>query len=315
MQKRNNRSRIDLNLRQLEAFVAAADGGSFRQAALRIDQSQPTISRLIGEAERTLGLRLFDRDTRHVELTATGRELLPVAQRILLEFDDSMSDLGEFLAGQRGKVSIAALPSTAAALLPGVIAAYMHKFPQVSFQLREAPTEALLKLVEDGRVDLGVCTRPDGAQRLRYRSLMDDPFVLVCQRDDPLAERQSVSWSALSGRPCVIATMHTSIRAVTDAVFMRLSKPARTVLEVPSAAAAIALTAAGVGVCALPKLTLVPLDTSAVQAVPLRDPVMTRSIGVVTRIGRSLSPAVRAFIAELSERSNQRGEQDLVTEA
>lgn len=303
MHDRISQNRIGLNLRQLEAFVATASTESFRQAALRTKQSQPTISRLISEAERVLGSRLFDRDTRHVELTTTGRELLPIARRILLEFDDSMSDLGKFLAGQTGRISIAALPSIAASLLPSAIATYMRKFPQVTFQLHEAATGRLLRMVEERGVDFGVCARPDAMQSLRYRHLTNDPFVLVCAHGDPLAQRESVSWNAFSGRRCVISTMHTSIRAVTDAVFMRLSRPVRAVLEVPSAAAAIALTGVGVGVCAMPKLTLAPLNMSMVRTVALRDPVMNRPIGVVTHIGRSLSPAAQAFIAELEAQS------------
>ena len=85
--------RIDLSLRQLEAFVQVATSGSFRQAALQLGQSQPALSSAIRRAEQTLGARLFDRDTRQVRITATGQELLPVARRILRDFDHALGDL------------------------------------------------------------------------------------------------------------------------------------------------------------------------------------------------------------------------------
>ena len=86
--------RIDLNVRQLDAFVRVAECGSFRQAAQQLGQSQPALSGAIRRAEQTLGARLFDRDTRHVRITAVGQELLPIARRILRDFDDALGDLG-----------------------------------------------------------------------------------------------------------------------------------------------------------------------------------------------------------------------------
>ena len=116
--------RIDLTLRQLEAFVQVANAGSFRQAALQLGQSQPALSRFIQQAEQTLATRLFDRDTRHVRITDAGRELLPIAQRILRDFDDALGGFGEFMAGRSGCISVVTLPSTGIALLPQAMVAF-----------------------------------------------------------------------------------------------------------------------------------------------------------------------------------------------
>ena len=291
--------RVDLNLRQLEAFTQVAASGSFRQAARQLGQSQPAISRFIRQAEQALGARLFDRDTRRVEITPAGRELLPLAQRMLRDFDDALGEFGAFMAGDSGQVSVAALPSTGVALVPHAIAAFALSHPQVRFTLSEAPADALLALVEEGRADFGISVRPAPRQRLRYRHLHDDPFVLVCRRDDPLASRPVVPWSVFGGRPCLVSAPHSSIRPVTDAVFLRQRKPPRPVLEYPSIAAAGALVNAGLGITALPVLALELLDMRELAAIPLQRPFMTRPIGIVTRIGRSLPPAARAFMASL----------------
>ena len=292
--------RIDLNLRQLEAFVQVAACGSFRQAAARLGQSQPALSRFIRQAEQTLGARLFDRDTRRVEITAAGRELLPIAQRILRDFDDALSDFGEFMAGRSGQVAMAMLPSAGVALVPRAVAAFSRQHPQVSYLLREAPADALAALVEQGQVDFGISVRPAPQQRLQYRHLQDDPFVLLCRRDDPLAAQASVSWSVFTTRPCIVSAAQSSIRPVTDAVFLRQRTPVRPVLEYPSVAASGALVAAGVGITALPRLALELVDMSQLAAIPLQRPYMTRPIGIVTRIGRTLPPVARAFMACLT---------------
>src|SRR5574337_739004 len=147
--------RIDLSLQQLEAFERIAACGSFRQAAQQMGQSQPALSRFIRQAEQTLGARLFDRDTRRVEITPAGRELLPLAQRLLRDLDDTLGDFGAFMAGRSGRVSVAVLPSAGVALVPQAIATFARTHAQVSFALVEAPADALLALVEQGRADVG----------------------------------------------------------------------------------------------------------------------------------------------------------------
>lgn len=292
-------SRIDLSLQQLEAFVQVAASGSFRAAAAQIGVSQPALSRTIGAAERTLGARLFDRDTRHVEITAAGRELLPIAQRILRDFDDALGDFGEFMAGRSGQVAVAVLPSVGVALVPRAVAAFARLHPQVGYLLREAPADALAALVEDGQVDVGISVPPAPQQRLQYRHLHDDPFVLLCRRSDPLAARASVPWSVFGTRACIMSAAHSSIRQVTDAVFLRQRRPPQPVLEYPSVAAAGALVAAGLGITALPVLALQLVDMRELAAVPLVRPEIARPIGLLTRIGRSLPPVTRAFMATL----------------
>jgi len=294
-----NAMRLDLSLRQLEAFVQVADSGSFRRAAARLGQAQPVLSRLIGQAEQTLGARLFDRDTRRVEITPAGRELLPLAQRLLRDFDDTLGDFGAFMAGRSGRVSMVVLPSVSVAWVPRAMAAFARTHPQVNFALTEAPADTLLALLEAGRADFGISVRPAPQQRLHYRHLQDDPFVLVCRRDDPLAARAAVPWSVFGMRDCIMSAAHSSIRQVTDAVFLRQRTPPSPVLEYPSVAAAGALVAAGLGITALPVLALQLVDMRELVAVPLVRPAMARPIGIVTRIGRSLSPATQAFMASL----------------
>ena len=90
--------RVDLSLAQLQAFVHIVAAGSFRGAALQMGVSQPALSRAIRQAEGVLGTRVFDRDTRNLQFTAVGQQLLPIAERVLREFDASF---GEFLNGER----------------------------------------------------------------------------------------------------------------------------------------------------------------------------------------------------------------------
>ncbi|GER16981.1 LysR family transcriptional regulator [Variovorax boronicumulans] len=298
--------RVDITLQQLEAFVEVAKTTNFRAAAQALHVSQPALSRTVRIVEDLVGARLFDRDTRHVELTPAGRELLPIALRILENFNSSFSELSQFLEGRSGHLTIAALPSTGVALLPGAIAEFRQQHPQVQFSLIEGPAEAVRAAVDEGRADFGLSVRPGTHEPLLYRHLRDDPFVLLCRRDDPLAARGSVSWSVFATRPFIASSFQSSIRPITDAAFLQRGLQVQPALEYPSVAVAGALVAAGLGLTALPRLALQLSQNDELATVPLQRPLMSRPIGLVTRAGRSPSPVGRAFMDLLHRRESSR---------
>ena len=297
-----------LTLQQLQAFSEVAARSSFREAAAALNLSQPALSRTIRLAEQSLGARLFDRDTHHVALTPAGRELRPIAQRILSEFHGAFSDLAGFLAGRSGQVSVGALPSIGVSVLPALIARFRAQHPQVAFQLVEAAADPLLQALDEGRVDVAVTVQPQPDARMRYQHVLDDPFVLVCRPDDPLAQRRFATWKAFAARPFLSAFTQSSIRPVTDGVFLQQGLHVHAPLTYPSIAAAGALVEAGLGITALPRLAL-RLTASELAAVPLRQPAMHRRIGLATRIGRTLSPVAQAFVPLLAQalRAAERG--------
>lgn len=288
--------RIDITLQQLEAFVEVAKTSNFRAAAQALHVSQPALSRTIRIVEELAGARLFDRDTRHVDLTPAGRELLPIALRILENFNSSFSELSQFLEGRSGHLTIAALPSTGVALLPNAIAGFRRSHPEVTFSLIEGPADQVRAAVDEGRADFGITVRPAPQEPMLYRHLIDDPFMLLCRRDDPLATRQSVAWSVFAKRAFIASGFHSSIRPITDAAFLQRGLQVVPALEYPSVAAAGALVAAGLGLTALPKLALQLTRHDDLATVPLQRPAISRPIGLVTRAGRSPSPVSRAFM-------------------
>lgn len=291
--------RIKLTLQQLGAFEKVAATGSFRAAAQALFVSQPALSRTIRIAEGTLGTRLFDRDTRRVALTPAGEELLPIARRILQEFDSAFGELAQFVEGRRGHVSVASLPSVGVAILPRTVARLQRELPGVGFTLEEAPAAPLLKMVEQGLVDFAITVEPPQDARLRYTHLLEDPFVLVCRSDDALARRKSVPWSALSGRAFIGSSSLGSIAPIVDAVLLREDIAVARTHTYPSVAAAGAMVAEGLGITALPRLALRLVGTQDLVAVPLQRPAVSRRIGIVSRIGRTLSPAAAAMVKHL----------------
>src|SRR5271168_2787193 len=169
---------INLTPQQLSAFLHLSNTGSFRDAARLQRISQPSLSRTIQAMEEMLGRRLFDRTTRRVQLTPTGCELRPIAERLIAEFDTALGDLAQFLEGRRGRVVIAALPSISAVLLPGAIARFLEDNASVDFQIRDGLSGTVVETVVSGKADMGLTVRPTSAQSLTYRPLAADAFGL-----------------------------------------------------------------------------------------------------------------------------------------
>lgn len=293
--------RLNLNLQQLQAFSELARTKNFRNAAQALGVSQPALSRTIKTIEEMIGERLFDRDTRRVEITPTGRELLPIAARILENFESSLSELSQFLDGRNGHITVAALPSVSVALLPRAIARFVEQSPGVQFSFVEGSAEQLRDAVVEGRADFALSVRPHAREPLHYHHLFDDPFVLVCRKDHALAARDFAVWSDFAAYPFIASARSSSIRPITDAAFIQKRLNISPALEYPSIASAGALVGIGLGITALPALAMPLIHHTELITLPLRRPAAVREIGLVTRVGRSLSPATRAFMEALHQ--------------
>lgn len=297
--------RINITPQQLAAFLRVAETASFSEAATRLAVSQPALSRTIRMIEETLGARLFDRDTRNVALTPAGHELRPIAARIVREFDNSFSELSRFVTGQRGRVTIATLPSMAAVLLPGAIVRFRETRPDVDFQIIDAHSGSVENAIAEGLAEIGLTARPNPDRDLVYHPLLSDEFGLVCRKDDPLAAGDTASWSVFADRRFIAMSSGSSVRAITDAAFLQHGMAVAPLFECGFLATARALVDARLGVTALPGLTVPLMAESGLVWRPL---VATyrRSLGVVRRAGASLSPATLDFIALLRQEVRRR---------
>lgn len=295
-------TRIALTPQQLKAFLLLADARNFRAAAQQAHVSQPALSRTIQHIETVLGARLFDRDTRRVEFTAAGRELLPMARRIVAEFDDAFAELVQFVEGRAGRVVVGMLPSVGVHVLPRAIARFKASHPDVHFRLRGLSAAPLHQAVAQGEVDFGVGTPPPTGGPLGFVRLWRDEFVLACRSDDPLAAQASVPWSVFQERALIAVSSTSSIRPLTDAAFARAGVPVTPAYECEGELSICgALVREGLGVMAVPRLALSLMGAGPLAAVPLRRPVLGRPIGIVVHPGRSQSVAAQRFRQLLEE--------------
>lgn len=292
---------MNISSRQLRAFVALAEERHFTRAAQRSHMTQPAFSALIRMVEAEVGLRLFDRSTRHVSLTPEGEVFLSGALRLLGELEAMQEGMSDYASQRQGRVSLSALPSLAAGWLPNILADYHEKHPGVRMELRDALLDPCLDMVRGGQVDFAVAARRTDMSELTSDFLYSDYFFIVCRADHPLAKCGSVRLSALAKWPRIQLARGSSVRQALDAAN---DKPA-LLLEVEHLATVAGLVLSGLGISVVPGMTLFHFRHPGLVIRPVADKRLKRSLYLVRRKGKSLSVAATALYEQLLESREQ----------
>lgn len=291
----NTVGRPNVSMRQLQAFIALAEQRSFTRAAAQCHLSQPAFSALIGQLEATLGLRLFDRSTRHVAPTPEGLEFEQSAQRVLAEFDAALAGVSDQLARRRGRVSIALLPSLAAGWLPGILHGYRADFPGVEIEVADVLSEPCVERVRSGEADFALAAIRADTQELRAEPFCSDDFHLVCPQGHALTKLHDIRPRDVAAYPFIHMARSSSVRQYLDAALHPLQM--QTLMEVDQLATAMGMVRAGLGVSMMPALTLFHFAQPGLVTRPLAWTGLKRRIYLVLRRDRSLSLAAQSLYA------------------
>lgn len=286
-------NRLNVSTRQLRAFVALCEQRNFTRAAAASHLSQPAFSALIRQLEDTLGARLFDRSTRHVELNAEGREFEAAARRVLAEFDAALGGVRDRAERKRGRVSVALLPSLAAGWLPQVLADFRAAYPGIELEVADVLSEPCIERVRSGQADFALAATRAETPELRAELFCSDDFHLVCRRDHPLARQRDPRPRDLAPYPFVHLSRTSSVRQYLDAATHPNPLPA--VLEVDQLATVSGMVRAGLGVSVVPALTLYQFQSPELVTRAIHWPGLTRRIYLVRKRERALSAAAQGF--------------------
>lgn len=294
---------MNVDMRQLRAFATVGRLASFTKAATALFTSQPALSAQIINLEEALGLRLFDRSTRSVMLTQAGRDLLPVVDRVLADFEDVIAKARNVAHMNIGRVSVAALPSVSSTLLPHAVAELRLRHPGITVDLKDALAERVVEMVRSGAVDFGLTGEPRPDPQLVFKALASDRIVAVLPRDHPLGKAARVSLDDLLSVPLILMDRDSSVRRIVDAAYAAAGK--RSVApsyEATFMATAIGMVRGGLGVTLLPSsaLELSAADDLATRVID--NPRLTRKLGVLCDRRRSFSPAAQVFADLISTR-------------
>lgn len=284
---------MNVTLRQLRVFITVARCRSFSRAGDEIGLTQSAVSRGILELEGELGLKLIDRTTRDVQLTDVGANLVGSVARLLGDLDAVLQEVREIGEQRRGRVAVAASPTISRRLMPIVVARCEAQFPFITLILRDDLQSDVVRKVKSGEVDFGVAVAPPALDDLISEPLMTDSFCLVCRNDHPLARCATLAWTDLEGVRLVMLDQASGSRPIIDRILREHAVQAEVVQELSHPATVFGLVEAGIGVSVLPSLAL-PLPADSVLLARALTPRAERTVALVRRRDRSLSPAAEA---------------------
>ena len=290
-----------MTVKQLRAFLAVAHSLSFAQACERLHLSQPALSLAIKSLEDSLGGPLLVRTTRSVSLTPEGETLLPLARRLLADWDNAEELIRQHFTLQLGKVAIAAMPSFAANQLPLVLRAFRDRHPRVNVAVHDVINEQVLEMVRNHRVELGIGFEPEQADGLEFIELYTDRFVAVLPADSPLAREAQVSWAELLQEDFIALQRPSAVRLLLEDCLARSGRTLTVAFESHQLVTVGRMVACGLGVSAVPSLCIRQMQELGACCVPLVGPVVERPIGLLRHAERKLSSAAQALMAVVME--------------
>ncbi|HBX57572.1 LysR family transcriptional regulator [Pseudomonas sp. UBA2684] len=284
-----------MTIKQLRAFFTVAQTLSFAQAGERLHLSQPALSLAIKSLEESLGGPLLVRTTRSVSLTAEGETLLPLARRLLTDWDNTEELLRQHFTLQLGKVSIAAMPSFAGNLLPVALKEFRSRHPRVNVTVHDVINEQVLEMVRNGRVELGILFEPDALDGLCFTPFYNDRFVAVVPADSELASRQQISWQQLLTQSFITLQRPSALRLLLeDAVSAQLGG-LPVAFESHQLVTVGRMVANGLGVSAVPSLCIRQMEEIGARCVTLVEPIVERRVGLLRLADQQLSSAAQGL--------------------
>ncbi len=299
---------INFNLNDLQAFRAVAELGNFRKAAEALHVSQPAFSRRIEKLEEALGVRLLERTTRRVSLTAVGRDFDRKVQQLLDDLDLTLLGIRGVAATRMGEVTIACVPSTVYYFVSQVISRYHERYPKIRVKVFDASANDVLAAVSRGEADFGLNFIGGQEPDIEFKPLMEERFVAACRRDHALAGKRKVSWTELAQYDYISVSKASGNRLLLDQALSGLPGRPQAIYEAQHVTTMLGLVEAGLGVAAVPSIAMPGADHPLLVSVPLVEPVVSRKVGLIRRKGRTLSPAALQFFEFFSEMKGRRGQ-------
>ena len=291
---------MNINLRQLRAFVSIGRLGSFTKAADALHATQPALSAQIRELEESLGVKLFDRSTRSVTLTQAGEDLLPVVDNVLGDLGSVVARARDVARRNTGRVTVAALPSLSATLMPDVVSRMRALHPGIAIVIKDALAERILGLIRADEVDLALTSAPPTDPQLQFTPLLNDRMVAVLPPGHPLARAKLVKLADILASSLVLMDRDSSVRRIVDGACASIGRIAEPAYEAAFMSTAIGLVRAGLGATLLPSSAAELRGATDVVVRDLDAPRVERQLGILKQRRRAYSPAAEAFVAVLA---------------
>ncbi len=287
---------MNITIKQIRAFLAVVEANSFAEACELLHISQPALSIAIKNLEETVGGKLLARSTRTLSLTPEGEVFLPVAKRLLADFDNAFLELHELFSLKRGNLSFAAMPSFASTHLPQHLLSFNKEYSAIKVKIHDVIAESAVEMVQTGKVEFAISFDPDITKDLKFETLFSDKFIAAFPKNHELMNVSKMEWQHLVNYPFITLQRPSSIRLLMDEMLAEQNIFLNVTFETNQLATVVQMVATKLGVSAIPSLYKQQMQSLNVEFREITAPVISRRVGIITRRRYPLSTTAQAFI-------------------
>lgn len=296
---------MKITIDDLEAFITVADFESFNRAAAELGITQPALSRRIKKLEETLGARLLDRTTRKISVSIVGEEFIMEARRMLEDFSKSIDDVQELIKTRTGSISFSTNMTIADSVLPDIVAKFRAQNPNIRLRISQDSSPEAVNKVLRRECEFAIAQYSNEHPELTFEPLIKDSFVMVCHKNHPLSKRKKISWKDFESYNFIkLGSKSRTINILKDELDEQI-KYLNGDIEVDHFNALLGLVSNNLGVSAIPTLANFKRPELDIITRPIKNPELSRMLGVITCKGRSLSPASKVFSELIREKINE----------
>ncbi|MCO7176073.1 LysR family transcriptional regulator [Sporolactobacillus kofuensis] len=291
-----------MELRQIQYFIEAATREHITQASAALHVAQSAISRQISLLEDELGVALFTRKGRNIQLTQAGKIFLDHAERGLLEFNKAEQKIKEYLNPETGLIRLGISTSLSVHTLPIVLQDFHNIHPGIDFQLHQGTVPYLIKLIEKGNIDLAFASPvPKHHELVRSSILYTEDMVLLMSKQHEKAKRGSLPLSQLKKERFITFRSKLSLQELFRDACRQAGFVPNIVFEGEDMDTIKSLVASNFGIALMPENAAAYNLPESVAAVPLSAPKLSRSVGIIRPRDRDLAPSEQLFFLFIDE--------------
>lgn len=286
-----------MDIRHLEYFCEVARQRSFTKAAEALHITQPTISKMIKTLEDELGVPLFSRAAKQIELTDAGKAVYSQAQHVISAFQNLTSELSDVMNIKKGTIRIGLPPIASSSIFPRVIGEFNKIYPNIELELLEVGSKVVERGIEDGSLDIGVvCSLPERADSFELFACIKDPLMVIVHPEHRLASRDQVDFADLKDEAFVLYRNDFSLHDHIVARCIKSGFQPRIVCGSSQRDFMTEAVAAGLGIALLPRKICQELDSSRIKALHLAEPAVYLQLAVIWKKDKYLSFAAREWL-------------------